>query len=97
MAYVERAPDGTIKGVYRIIQRGYAEEEVADDDPAVSAFLARQSPAPRDLATEVDAIKTELRRTRAAEAVLIEKAIVTKTEIDDKAAEVGEISADAKK
>ena len=42
--YIERAQDRTIKGVYTAPQKGYAEEEIADDDPAVLAFLARQSP-----------------------------------------------------
>lgn len=97
MAFVERALNGAIKGVYRIIQHGHAEEELADDDPAVLTFLSRQSPAPRDLAAEIDTLKTELRRARAAEAILIEKAVVTKSEIDAKVPEVGEIAVDAKK
>lgn len=97
MAFVERAQDRTIKGVYAVPQKGYAEEEIADDDPAVLAFLSRQSPAPRDLAAEIDTLKSELRRARAAEAVLIEKSVVTKGEIDAKVPEVGEIAVDAKK
>ena len=95
MAYVERAQDGTIKGVYARPQRGYAEEELADSDPAVLAFQARPAPAPRDLAAEIDALKADVARTKAAEAVLIEKGTVTAAEIDAKvpAREVGAIEA----
>lgn len=94
--YIERAQDRTIKGVYTAPQKGYAEEEIADDDPAVLAFLARQSPAPRDLAAEIDALKAEVARAKAAEAVLIEKSIVSKGEIDAKVPDVGIIAVDVK-
>jgi hypothetical protein len=36
--YVERQ-NGAIVGAYRVPQPGYAEEEIADDDPEVVAFL----------------------------------------------------------
>lgn len=50
---------------------------------------------PRDLAAELDAIKADVARTKAAEAVLIEKGTVTAAEIDAKvpAREVGAIEA----
>jgi len=46
MLYVERAADGTIKGLYRQPQAGYAEEALAADHADVAAFEARTS-APR--------------------------------------------------
>ena len=97
MPYVERAEDGTIKGIYARPQPGYAEEDISADDPAVLAFLNNTKPAPRDLAAEIDSLKAKLTRAEAAEAVLIEKAVVTKGEIDAKVPEVGEIAVDAKK
>lgn len=84
MAFIERAQDGTIKGVYARPQPGYAEEEIPDDDPAVLAFQTRPAPEPRNLAAEIDALAAKLARAEAAEAALIEKAIVTKGEIDAK-------------
>lgn len=94
MAYIERAQDGKIKGVYAVRQPGYAEEELSGNDPAVLAFLS-PPPPPRDLAAEIDTLKAELRRTKAAEAVLIEKGTITAAEIDAKvpAREVGAIEA----
>lgn len=53
-------------------------------------------PEPRDLAAEIDTLKAELRRTKAAEAVLIEKAVVTKGEIDAKVPEIDVIAIEAK-
>jgi hypothetical protein len=39
MAYVSRAPGGKINGVYANPQPGFAEEELADDNSEVVAFL----------------------------------------------------------
>ena len=60
MSFVERNPDGTIKGVYANRQPGYADEELADDHPAVVTFRNRPSSQPRDVMGELDAIKTRL-------------------------------------
>lgn len=38
MVYVERGPDGAVKGVYRCKQPGYAEEQLPADHPDVVAF-----------------------------------------------------------
>lgn len=38
--FIQRDEEGNIKGVYRRRQPGYAEEERAEDDPEVLAFLA---------------------------------------------------------
>ncbi|WP_454813753.1 hypothetical protein [Labrys neptuniae] len=43
MPYVQRTSTGAISGIYSNSQRGYAEEWLPDDDPAVIAF---QAPAP---------------------------------------------------
>jgi hypothetical protein len=40
--YVERAADGSIKGLYANSQRGYAEEALDNGDPEVVAFRASQ-------------------------------------------------------
>lgn len=45
-------------------------------------------PPPRDIAAELDALKTDARRAKAAEEVLISKAVVTRKEIDDKVPDV---------
>lgn len=37
--FVERDSNGKIKGVYRQLQPGYAEEEIADDAAELAAFL----------------------------------------------------------
>lgn len=97
MAYVERAPNGALKGVYAARQKGYAEEELRDDHPDVVAFRDRALPQARDIVAELDALAAKVERAAAAEAVLIEKAVVTKSEIDAKVPEVGEITMDAKK
>lgn len=39
MPYVERDENGKIVGVYANLQEGYAEEELADDDTDLVAFL----------------------------------------------------------
>lgn len=44
MPYVERA-DGAITGAYAMLQSGYAEEFVADDNAELVAFLNREPPA----------------------------------------------------
>ncbi|MCZ7494131.1 hypothetical protein O8B39_06450 [Agrobacterium rhizogenes] len=44
MPYVERT-DGAITGVYAMLQAGYAEEFVADDNAELVAFLNREPPA----------------------------------------------------
>lgn len=51
--------------------------------------------APRDLAAELDAIKADVARTKAAEAVLIEKGAVTAAEIDAKVPKTAEPIAEA--
>lgn len=67
--------DATPDGVTDV----YASETIVDPPP------------PRDLAAEIDTLKADLARAKAAEAVLIEKAVVTKGEIDAKVTEVSEI------
>lgn len=81
--FVERRA-GAVVGVYAVRQPGYAEEEIADDHPEVVAFRDRPSPAPRDLAAELDALAARLARQDAIEAVLVEKGTLTKGEVDDK-------------
>lgn len=39
MPYVERDNNGVIKGCYAVLQPGYAEEWLEDNDPEVVAFL----------------------------------------------------------
>lgn len=39
MVYVQRDAGGAVIGAYRQPQPGYAEEKLADDDPAVVAYL----------------------------------------------------------
>lgn len=46
MAFVQRDAQRNIQGVFRQKQEGVAEEELADDDPAVVAFNARASADP---------------------------------------------------
>lgn len=41
MAFVQRDAQRNIQGVFRQKQEGVAEEELADDDPAIVAFTAR--------------------------------------------------------
>lgn len=95
IVYAQRDHQGAVIGVYRARQPGLAEEAIDEQAADVAAFRDRPPPAPRDLAAEIDAIKGEIARARAAEAVLIEKAVVTKGEIDAKvtAREAGEIGA----
>lgn len=50
MPYVSRDESGAINGVYVNLQPGYGEEHLADDDPAVLAFMEKMTPvtaAPR--------------------------------------------------
>lgn len=47
--WIERSPDGPIKGVYANKQEGYAEEQIAGDDPAVIAFLNPPPPVPQSI------------------------------------------------
>ncbi|MGN7829532.1 hypothetical protein ACTJJ8_22630 [Agrobacterium radiobacter] len=44
MPYVERT-EGAITGAYAMLQAGYAEEFVADDNAELVAFLNREPPA----------------------------------------------------
>lgn len=76
-----------------------SEAELRDVLAAYGLTFADDQPpaAPRDLAAELDQLKADLARAKAAEAVLIEKSVVTKGEIDAKVPEVGEITVDAKK
>lgn len=45
MPYVERT-DGAITGAYAMLQSGYAEEFVADDNAELVAFINREPPSP---------------------------------------------------
>lgn len=45
MPYVSRNENGEINGVYVNLQPGYGEEHLADDDPAVLAFMEKMTPA----------------------------------------------------
>jgi hypothetical protein len=59
--FIERTPDGAIKGVYANKQPGYAEEAMPADHPDIAAFMARvAAPPPRDLLAELDALKAQL-------------------------------------
>ena len=93
IVYVQRGVGGAIIGVFGVAQPGYADDAIDDDHADVAVFRNRPQPEPRNLAAEVDALKAQIARTEAAEAVLIEKAIVTKGEIDAKvpAREVGDV------
>lgn len=44
--YVEREPDGTVKGVYACKQPGYAEEEMNDDNLEIEQFHKRTNTHP---------------------------------------------------
>lgn len=65
--FVERAPDGAIKGVYRCPQIGYAEEPLAEADAEVVAFLNRtKEPIADPLRAELDTLKARLDTVEAA-------------------------------
>lgn len=91
--YVQRGAGGAIIGLFAGPQPGIATEAIDAAHPDAAAFRARPDPAPRDVAAELDALAAKVARAEAAEAALIEKAIVTKGEIDAKlpVREAGEI------
>jgi hypothetical protein len=73
MVWAERNAVGSIKGVYANAQPGYAEEQLADNDPAVLAFLNPSLPQTvlsQDLmaqftATDAAAIQTAIAGSQA--------------------------------
>jgi hypothetical protein len=69
MVFVERQ-DGVITGLYANFQEGYAEEELADDDPEVVAFKAPKERGP----TVVDNLA-------ALKQALIDKGVITDDEV----------------
>jgi hypothetical protein len=46
MPYAQRDESGNINGLYANAQPGFAEEYLADDDPAVAAYLDQLSQPP---------------------------------------------------
>lgn len=47
--WIERNDSGVIKGVYANKQEGYAEEQIAGNDPAVIAFRNPPPPVPQSI------------------------------------------------
>lgn len=75
--YVERDENKNIKGVYANAQPGYAEERLPEDHSSIVAYRASRVPSPRQ----------EKETLSKLTALLIEKGVVTKAEVDAKAAE----------
>ncbi len=53
MRYIQRDNNNNIMGVYRRLQKGYAEELLPDSDAEVVAFLTRSFSSDKDRAESV--------------------------------------------
>ena len=55
MPFVQRDKSGVVMGLYANRQPGYAEEELASDDPEVLAYLTPKVPAKSDKQLKIEA------------------------------------------
>lgn len=67
--------DGKIVGLYANLQKGYAEEEIKDDDAEVLAHIASSKELPPD---ETVVLKARIEKL---ESLLVAKSVLTATEI----------------
>ena len=89
MPYVSRGPDGRISGIFHEPQQG-AEEFLSESDPDILGFITKISPAILDPRAVKDLEQSDSGLVRVIEDLidlLIEKKLLTFTELPEKARE----------